>query len=263
MNDVVAGAKHACVVVSSEQSATELFGDVLGLTSLGGDNEHIFTGIEGFVLHKCSVPQGPIARQGWTHNPVRLFPTAGDPRSIIGLNVPERELFTERIANSPIAMQLKSFSTYFSGIEEKPTALRDEDDQLWFEDRKIVRYLPISDRSRASRFYEMFLGTEPFSEDIDRYVVTDTFDICLVNATLPPDFANSSLYQQLSHFSVEVFDLRDLLSQSLNQLLKPFQMDDDGNRLDIQSSGADLSFGYDSIYLYDPDGSLWEFENSI
>lgn len=262
MGPVVRDVKHACVVVSSDQHSTELFQGVFGFPSNGGHEAHIFNVGRGFEMHACAEPIGPITREGWPGVAPPGFPDSVVPRSVIGLTFNSEQVLN-RTKNSAFALKLNSFVVPgATAFDPSVVALRDSDDHLWLADEKITRYIPISNRENSSGFYESFLGTARFSSKQDRYHVAPNFDIYLLDATLPKDFQNSSLYQQLSHFCVEVFDLGKLINDAFEKSLQSFQMDSDGNRRDLTSPSDDLSFGYGSVYLYDLDGNLWEFQHS-
>lgn len=263
MNTIVKDVKHACIVVSSDQSSTELFEGVFGFPSNGGHESHIFNVRRGFEMHACAETPTTLTRTGWPgEDPPEFPPDYRLPRSIIGLTFNDDKL-SGSIQRSNSALKLNSFVVPgFTSFDPSVVAIRDCDDHVWLKHEKITRYIPVSNRDCASSFYKTFLGTQEFSQIQNRYQVSNNFDICLLDTELPDDFQNSSLFQQLSHFCVGVIDLQQTISNAFNMAMKPFQMDSHGNRRDLITPTDKLDFGYGSIYLYDPDGNLWEFQNS-
>ena len=263
MDTAITELKHACIVVSSTQSTLELFENVFGFQSQGGDELHIFKSDHGFEMHACGIsPHSAISREGWPGVTPPTFPGPTLTRSVVGLTLDMNRLIT-MVERSPFAVKLNSFISPEDGaFNDSIVALRDTDDHVWIADRKITRFLLISDRDRASRFYERFLGTERFTTGQNRYRVTDSFDIVLCKGVIPPEFENTSLFQQLSHFCLAVGDLKQLALGAFDEGLNPFQMDPDGNRKDLVSPEDEYEFGYGSIFMYDPDGTLWEFEQA-
>lgn len=264
MKKIINSVKHACIVVSSDQTSSELFESVLGFQSNRGRESHIFNVERNFEIHACADSPRPLGRIGWPGNdPPSFPPDFRTPRSIIGLPYNNDGQLLERIQSSKSALKLNSFIIPGSHIfDSSAVVIRDSDDHIWLKEKKITRYIPISNRDRASSFYTLFLGTPTFSSVKHRYPVSENFDIYLIDTRISGDFRNSSLFQQLSHFCVEVVNLKQTISTAFERSIQPFQMDSNGNRKDLTSPTDDLSFGYGSIYLYDPDGNLWEFQQS-
>lgn len=62
-----------------------------------------------------------------------------------------------------------------------------------------------------------------------------------------------------NHIALETNDLNHLASVLLNAELRPFQMDERGNRHDICADSLECDFGMGSVFFYDLSGNLFEF----
>ena len=77
-------------------------------------------------------------------------------------------------------------------------------------------------------------------------------------------FDTASLSRQLNHVAFLVADIQTVVTTLLHGKtahpgITPFQMDENGARRVINSVDDDLSFGHQSIYVYDLEGNLVEF----
>lgn len=65
-------------------------------------------------------------------------------------------------------------------------------------------------------------------------------------------------YNSINHIAIEVMNQEEVANNLMHHNYQPFQMDHDGHKKAI-TSVDDLSFGLGSIFVYDPDGNLFEF----
>jgi catechol 2,3-dioxygenase-like lactoylglutathione lyase family enzyme len=130
----------------------------------------------------------------------------------------------------------------------------------------------VSSLERATEFYSGVLG---FAADVQQPHVFKVNDDVLIHAC---DSANTdaepngwsfqfsslpthddSVARKLNHITFQVDDLYALASDLLDNNQTVFQMDEDGNRRDIHDKSDTLEYGYCSLFVYDPDGNLFEF----
>jgi catechol 2,3-dioxygenase-like lactoylglutathione lyase family enzyme len=72
------------------------------------------------------------------------------------------------------------------------------------------------------------------------------------------DVQSRSLAQLVNHFALTVDSIEAVATQLLDAGMRPFQMDEDGNRRDVDEP-ANLSYGLGSVFVHDPAGNLLEF----
>lgn len=68
-----------------------------------------------------------------------------------------------------------------------------------------------------------------------------------------------SLRQRFQHVALQVPDLRAVLAVLIDEGVRVFQVDFQGNEKILDSSFDPIDFGVGSLFVHDPDGNLVEF----
>jgi catechol 2,3-dioxygenase-like lactoylglutathione lyase family enzyme len=116
----------------------------------------------------------------------------------------------------------------------------------------VVKNLKVSEK-----FYVDIFGLERHHQIPTWFVLNEQSTLHLVN--IPEAEVDDSLYHEVQHFALQVLDLYEILGILLENDLKPFQMDFQGNNKLVTTMEDPLDFGIGTLFVYDPDGNLVEF----
>jgi catechol 2,3-dioxygenase-like lactoylglutathione lyase family enzyme len=130
--------------------------------------------------------------------------------------------------------------------------------------------LAVADLNATRKFYLDQLGLTAGSAP-HVFQVTSSFEIhaCVIDpiepipAGWPKQMASLSISsdswaQRINHVALRVTSIQGIVRKLTAGGVAVFQMDSDGNRVDIMNQTQPLNFGLRTAYCYDPSGNLIE-----